>query len=255
MGHGYESSVELSEAVLEGFYKALKARLVNDVIIVSAGAAGLVAAWKLAEEGFKVTVLEEAGYLGGSMWLGEYFMSYTIVRSPAERILRELGVPFEEFRPGLYWVYGPLLAAKLITRALEAGAWVLNLASVDDVIVERGRVSGVLVRWSPVQGPIAMKAGVVIDASGREAKVAGRLAERGLLDLSAFRRRAAEGDTESLIMELTGEAYPGLIVAGLTVAELAGLSDAGLLVGATLLSGEKAARIASQMLRERGSSP
>lgn len=241
---------DISELILDKFYRTLKERLKNDVLIISAGTSALVAAWKLAERGYKVTVLEEAGYLGGSLWVGESFVSHTIVTSPAERILEELGVEYEEVSAGVYWVNGPLLAAKLITRALEAGAWFLNFASVDDVLIERGRVAGLLVRWSPVQGPVGMRAKVVIDASGRDAVALRRLVERGLVDVRAFRRPGIElrGETGELIVENTMEVYPGLIVSGITVAEMLGIAEIGPGVGPLLLSGEKAAMEASRLV-------
>ncbi len=248
---------DVSDAIIEGFYSALRGRVRSDVVVVGAGPAGLVAAWKLAEEGLRVTVVEQNNYLGGGLWLGGYFMNYVTVRSPAERILEELGVPFEEVKPGLFRAYGPLLAAKLIAKALEAGAWVLNLTALEDIIVEDGRVAGVVVNWSPVRGlprqitcvdPIGIRAGVVIDASGHDAVAVRKLAERGLIKAKVLGPMNV-AESEDLVVERTGEVYPGLVVAGIAVAEVLGLPRMGPTFGAMLLSGERAAREALRILR------
>ena len=259
MGRIFASATEadVTRAIMDGFYSALRERVESDVIVVGAGPSGLVAAWKLAERGYRVTVVEQNNYLGGGLWLGGYFMNYVTVRSPAERILKELEVPFEEVKPGLYRAYGPLLAAKLIARALEAGAWVLNLTMLDDVIVEDGRVRGVVVNWSPVRrlprqitcvDPVGLRAKVGVDASGHDAVVARKLAERGLLKASKLGPMNV-GESEDLVVERTGEVYPGLVVAGIAVAEILGLPRMGPTFGAMLLSGEKAARVAEELLK------
>ncbi|MCE4611836.1 MAG: sulfide-dependent adenosine diphosphate thiazole synthase [Desulfurococcales archaeon] len=252
------SEADVSEAIIDGFYSALRERVRSDVIVVGAGPSGLAAAWRLAEQGVKVTVVEQNNYLGGGLWLGGYFMNYVTVRAPADRILGELGVPYEEVKPGLFRAYGPLVAAKLIARALEAGAWVLNLTAIEDVIVEDGRVAGVVVNWSPVRGlprqitcvdPIGLRAKVVIDASGHDAVVARKLAERGLLKAKVLGPMNVSR-SEDLVVENTKEVYPGLVVAGIAVAEVLGLPRMGPTFGAMLLSGEKAAKEAARILGE-----
>jgi len=248
---------DITEAILDGFYSLVKDHLRNDVIVAGAGPAGLTAAWRLAEKGYKVLIVEQNNYLGGGLWLGGYFMNSITIRSPADRILKELGVPYEEVKPGLFRAYGPLLAAKLIARTIEAGARVLNLTMVDDVIVEDGRVKGLVVNWAPVKGlpreitcvdPVGIKSSYVIDATGHDAVVVRKLAERGLVKASRLGPMWVRR-SEDLVVESTGEVYPGLVVAGIAVAEVHGLPRMGPTFGAMLMSGEKAAELIDAMIR------
>ncbi|BAN90813.1 ribulose-1,5-biphosphate synthetase [Aeropyrum camini SY1 = JCM 12091] len=250
------NEADVTEAILEGFYNTLKRHLRSDVIVVGAGPAGLTAAWRLAEAGARVLLVEQNNYLGGGLWLGGYFMNPVTIRAPAERILDELGVPYETVKQGLFSTKGPLLAAKLVARALEAGAEVLNLTMLDDVIVEDGKVSGVVVNWSPVQAlprqitcvdPVGLRAEYVVDATGHDAVVARKLAERGLVNASRLGPMWVER-SEDLVVEKTGEVYPGLVIAGIAVAEVYGLPRMGPTFGAMLLSGEKAALIIGEKL-------
>jgi thiamine thiazole synthase len=254
------TEADVTLAILDGFYRELRRRVESDVVIVGAGPAGLTAAWRLSQAGFKVTVVEQNNYLGGGLWLGGYFMNYVTVRSPAERILDELEVPYEEVKPGLYRAYGPLLASKLIAAAIESGAWILNLTMLDDLIVEDGRVRGVVVNWSPVKGlpreitcvdPVGLRARAVIDASGHDAVAVRKLAERGLVKAGRLGPMDV-GRSEDLVVEATGEIYPGLYVAGIAVAEVLGLPRMGPTFGAMLLSGERAAKLVAESLSRRG---
>jgi len=100
----------------------------------------------------KVLIVEQNNYLGGGMWMGGYLMNPVTFRYPANRILDELGIPYKEYRKGLYVAYGPLAASKLASKALEAGARALTLTVLEDLIVRNGRVEGVVVNSAPVQG-------------------------------------------------------------------------------------------------------
>ncbi len=250
------SEGDISEAIVSEFTRKLKEYIRSDVIVAGAGPAGLMAAYKLSIKGLKVLIVEQNNYLGGGLWLGGYLMNPVTIRAPANRILDELGVEYREYKKGLYVTSGPLLASKLIARTLEAGAEVLNMTSIEDLVVRKGRVSGVVVNWTPVQAlprqitcvdPIALESKVVIDATGHDAKLARRLSERGILKSSIVGPMWV-GESEDLVVENTKEIYPGLIVAGMSVAEYFGLPRMGPTFGAMLLSGEKAAELAYKLI-------
>ncbi|MEM1611434.1 MAG: sulfide-dependent adenosine diphosphate thiazole synthase [Sulfolobales archaeon] len=254
------SEAEIATAIVEEFNNLIKEYSRSDVIIVGGGPAGLTAAWKLALRGLKVLIVEQNNYLGGGMWMGGYLMNPVTFRYPANKILDELGIPYKEYRKGLYVAHGPLAASKLASKALEAGARALTLTVLEDLIVRNGRVEGVVVNSAPVQGmprqitcldPIGLEAKVVIDATGHEAAAVRKLASRGLLKSSVLGPMWADV-SEDLVVERTGEVFPGLVLAGISVAEYHGLPRMGPTFGAMLLSGEKAAEIAYEIVTKRG---
>ncbi|HWQ18009.1 MAG TPA: sulfide-dependent adenosine diphosphate thiazole synthase [Sulfolobales archaeon] len=253
------SEADITSAIIEEFNNLIKEYSRSDVIIVGGGPAGLTAAWKLALRGLKTLIIEQNNYLGGGIWMGGYLMNPVTFRAPAHKVLEELGIPYKEYKRNLYVAHGPLVASKLASKALEAGARALTLTILDDLIVRNGRVEGVVVNSAPVQGmprqitcldPIGLEAKVVIDATGHEAAAVRKLASRGLIKSQILGPMWAEA-SEDLVVEHTGEVFPGLVVAGISVAEHYGLPRMGPTFGAMLLSGEKAAEIAYQVVTGR----
>ena len=108
-----------------------------------------------------------------------------------------------------------------------------------------------VINWTPVQSlprqiscvdPVAIEAPVVVDATGHDAAVAKTLEARGLLKVpgnGAMNIRESEG----VIVEQTGEVYPGLYVAGMAVASAYGLPRMGPTFGSMLLSGQRLAEL------------
>ena len=250
---------EVTRAIASEFIKEFQKYVESDVIVVGAGPSGLMAAKGLAERGVKVLIVEHNNYLGGGFWIGGYLMNKVTVRAPAQKILDELKIPYIEYTKGLYVADGPHACSRLIAATCDAGAKVLNMTKFDDVVLREGdKVGGIVVNWTPVEAlprvitcvdPVGLEARVVIDATGHGASVVKKLEERGLI------KAAGEGamwveKSEDLVVEHTGEAYPGLVVAGMAVSTTYGLPRMGPTFGAMLLSGKKAAEVAYEKLRE-----
>ncbi|MGQ9788945.1 MAG: sulfide-dependent adenosine diphosphate thiazole synthase [Candidatus Hadarchaeaceae archaeon] len=248
---------EVTRAIVEGFMKDFHRYAESDVIVVGGGPSGLMAARELSRHGVSTLVIERNNYLGGGFWIGGYLMNKITVRAPSQKILEELGVPFTESSKGLYVADGPHACSKLIAAACDAGAKILNMTLIDDVILkEKGRVGGVVVNWTPVSAlpreitcvdPVGLESNLVIDATGHDATVVRTLEKRGLLKVPGYGAMWVER-SEDLIVEHTGEVHPGLIVTGMAVSTTYGLPRMGPTFGAMLMSGKRAADVAMEKL-------
>lgn len=249
---------QVTRAIVSGFAADLEKFAEGEVVIVGGGPSGLMAAKELASEGVRVLIIERNNYLGGGFWIGGYLMNTITVRAPAQSILDELGIPYEEFSKNLFVTPGPHACSKLIAAACDAGAKILNMTKFDDVVLrEDNRVGGVVVNWTPVSAlpreitcvdPIALESKLVMDATGHEAEVITKLEQRGIL------KKAGEGGmwvekSEDLVVEHTGEVHPGLLAIGMAVSATYGLPRMGPTFGAMLLSGKKGAEIALNLLK------
>ncbi len=248
---------EVTRAIVDEFAKQFREYVESDVIVIGGGPSGLMAASEIADRGKKVLVVERNNYLGGGFWIGGYLMNKLTVRHPAEDILGTLGVPFTEVSEGLFVADGPHACSKLIALACDTGAKFANMTSFEDLVLREGsRVAGAVINWTPVGAlpreitcvdPVAIESKVVIDSTGHDACAVNKLRERDLVEMRGTGAMWVE-QSEDLVVEYTGEVYPGLIAAGMAVSTTFGLPRMGPTFGAMLLSGKKAARIALEML-------
>jgi thiamine thiazole synthase len=247
---------EVTRAIVDGFMRDFQEYTEADVIVVGAGPSGLMASRELARRGVKTLVIERNNYLGGGFWIGGYLMNKVTVRAPAQKVLEELGVPYVESSRGLYVADGPHACSKLIAAACDAGVKFLNMTLIDDVVIRENRVAGVVVNWTPVSAlpreltcvdPVGLEAKLVIDATGHDAAVVRLLEKRGLIKVPGYGAMWVER-SEDLVVEHSGEIYPGLIVTGMAVTTAYGLPRMGPTFGAMLLSGARAAEVAYEKL-------
>lgn len=248
---------EVTRAIVNEFAKQFSEYVESDCLIIGAGPAGLMAGKELAKERLKVLIVERNNYLGGGFWIGGYLMNKLTVRAPAQEVLSELKIPFEEVTKGLYVADGPHACSKLIAAACDAGVKFANMTVFDDVVLrEENRVAGAVINWTPIQAlpreitcvdPVALESKIVVDATGHDASVVRRLAERGMVKIIGFGAMWVER-SEDLVVEHTGEVHPGLVVCGMSVTTTYGLPRMGPTFGAMLLSGKRAAEIVLQKI-------
>jgi thiamine thiazole synthase len=137
------------------------------------------------------------------------------------------------------------------------------LTKFDDLVLKNKRVGGVVVNWMPVSAlprnitcvdPVAMESKLVIDASGHDSVAVKRLMDRGYVKWKGMDPMWVEG-SEDAVVNFTGEVFPGLIAAGMSVTETHGLPRMGPTFGSMLLSGKKAAEVALGKLKEMPNPP
>jgi len=250
------TEAQVTQRIVGSFLTDFMDYISNDVIIIGAGPSGLTAAIDLASKGFKTLIVESNNYLGGGFWIGGYLMNKITVRSPGQKILDEIDVPYRQTEDAIFVADGPHACSKLIASACDAGARVLNMTSFEDVVINNGRVVGVVINWTPVQAlpraitcvdPIALESQIVIDATGHDAVVARSLEKRALVETKGFGAMNVD-ESERALVEKTGEIFPGLIVTGMSVATAYGLPRMGPTFCGVLYSGKKAAQVAIDLL-------
>jgi len=253
----------ISRAIIREFTTWLDDYVESDVIIVGGGPSGLMAGRDLAKAGYKTLIVESNNYLGGGFWIGGYLMNTLTFRSPSEEILNELKIPYKEVSDGLFTADGPNACSKLISSACDAGVKILNMTRFDDVVYRNKRVEGAVVNWTPVSAlprqitcvdPISLESKVVIDATGHDASVCKSLERRGLLKLKDFGPMDVE-NSEDLVVQNTGEIYPGLVVMGMAASSAYGIPRMGPTFGGMLFSGKKAAKLIKEKLSKTRTEP
>jgi len=243
---------EISKTILNSYHELLLERIVNDVIIVGAGPAGLVAGFCLARQGVKVTVLEKRLAPGGGIWGGGMGMNVAVVQREAIPVLDEMNIRYKPKSGGLYAVDAIELAAGLCWNAVRAGVAVLNLVAVEDLCVHQGRVTGVVVNRTMISGvlpvdPIVLAARAVVDSTGHESVLVAALRKRDLLPPLTDGKPPGEGPMdadsgERFVVEHVQEVFPGLWIAGMSVSATLGGARMGPIFGGMLLSGQRAAQ-------------
>lgn len=254
------SERDVTRAIVSEFMKQFDQYAEADCMIVGGGPSGLIAGRDLARQKYKVLIIERNNYLGGGFWLGGYLMNKVTVREPAQKILDELQVPYSKYIEGLYVADGPHACSKLIAAACDAGVKFANMTIFDDVVIgENNRVRGVVVNWTPITAlprelscvdPIALEAQIVIDATGHDACVVRKLEERGVLKAKGYGAMWVN-QSEDLVVEHTGEVFPGLVISGMAVSTMYGLPRMGPTFGAMLLSGKRAAEVVANILAKQ----
>ena len=245
--------IKVSEVIIRTFSEKLQNVLTSDVAIVGAGPAGLCAAYNLAKAGKKVVLFERKLSVGGGMWGGGIMFNQIVVQKDGKKVLDEFGVGSVEADPGYYAADSVEAVTTIASAACKAGARLMNLFSVEDVLIRDEHVNGLVINWSPVEmaglhvDPVTVRAGFVIDATGHAAEVA-RIIERkvGSNLMTPTGRVIGEKPmwaevAEALTLENTKEIYPHVYVTGMSCNAVFGGPRMGPIFGGMLLSGKKVA--------------
>ena len=254
--------VTISRIICKSFLEDFQRAMDVEVAIGGAGPAGMTAAYYLAEAGAQAVIFERSLRPGGGMPGGGMMFNTIVVQEEAKGILDEFGIRSREWEKGYYTADSVEASSAICLKAIQAGAKIFNLISIEDVMVrEHDRVSGLVLNWSAVSlaglhvDPLSIRSKVVIDATGHASeichivvdKLGGRLNTEGggVMGEKPMWAEVAE----KKIMENTKEVYPGLIVAGMAANAVCGTPRMGPIFGGMLLSGKRAAELAIERLR------
>ncbi|MGQ9545563.1 MAG: sulfide-dependent adenosine diphosphate thiazole synthase [Dehalococcoidia bacterium] len=255
--------VIISRAIVESYMKDLMGATEVDVAVAGAGPSGLVTAYYLAKGGRKVAVFEKMLRIGGGMPGGGMMFNRIVVQEEGKRMLDEFGVSAKEYRKGYYVADSLEAISSICSKAIKAGAKIFNLISIEDVMIrEDDKITGFVLNWSAVSwsklhvDPLTIRCNVAVDATGHDAEVCrivvkkiGPKLKTKTGDVMGEKAMWAEkGEKE--ILKNTREVYPGLVVAGMTANTVFGSPRMGAIFGGMLLSGEKAARIATELINQ-----
>ncbi len=252
--------VEVTRRIVARFAEEFLASVDVDVVIGGAGPSGLVAGRYLADAGHRVVVFEKKLSPGGGMWGGGMTFPVVVVQESSLSVLDDFGIRYRDDGGGYYTADSVEFASKLLAGAVDAGVRIFNAVTIEDVMMRENRVVGVVVNWSAVEAaglhvdPLSVRAKCVVDATGHPAEIC-HVVERktGRLStptgsVSGERSMWAEKG-EQLVVENTGEVFPGLFVAGMAANAVHGAPRMGPIFGGMLLSGKKVAGLIDGKLR------
>ena len=249
--------VTISRAIIDRYNEKLQDCLDLDVAIAGAGQAGMIAAYHLANAGLKVAIFEKKLSPGGGMWGGGMLFNEIVVQEEGKRILDELGIKCRKYGDHYYTADSIESTAKILAKAMDAGARIFNCFTVEDTMIKNGRVCGFVVNWTPVEmaglhvDPLTIGCKYAIEATGHPLAVLSVLERKHGKDGKPFNtdtgrlmwERPMDATTgETAVMQNTREVFPGIYVVGMASNAVYGSPRMGPVFGGMLLSGEKAAR-------------
>lgn len=261
-----ESTV--SRAMTRRYFADLDKFTESDVVIVGAGLAGLSAAYVLAKNRpeLKIAIIEASVSPGGGCWLGGQLFSAMVLRKPADLFLDELDIAYEDEGDYVVVKHAALFMSTLMSKVLQfPNVKLFNATAVEDLITRRDdatgelRIAGVVTNWTLValnhdtqscMDPNTLNCNVVLSTTGHDGPFGAFCAKRlqllqpkgpaGGFELGNM-RGLDMNRAEDAIVKGTREVAPGLVIAGMELAEVDGSNRMGPTFGAMALSGVKAA--------------
>ena len=245
--------VKISQAIIESYTDKLINSLDVDVAIVGAGPAGMACGYYLAKQNKKVAIFERKLSVGGGMWGGGIMFNEIVVQEEAKKILDEFGVRARLYEKGYYLADSIEAVSTICSKTVRAGVKIFNLLSVEDVMIRKGRICGLVLNWTAVGmanlhvDPITMKARFTVDATGHAAEVAHIVEKKSGIRLKTktgkvMGEKSMWADlAEKTIVKNSKEVCPGLYVCGMCANAVFGSPRMGPIFGGMLLSGKKVA--------------
>jgi len=252
--------VVISKAIIEAYKEKLIKCLDVDVAIAGAGPAGLICAYYLAKAGKKVVIFEKKLSIGGGMWGGGMLFNEIVVQAEAKKLLDKFSIRTKKYKKNYYLADSVECISSLSYHAVNSGAIVINTVFVEDVMVKRNRVCGLVINWTPVEmanlhvDPLTIRAKVVIDSTGHPCEVVKIVQNKSGLKLRTKTGKILGEKSmwaemaEKTVVNNTKEICPGLYVCGMAANAAFGTPRMGPIFGGMLLSGKKAAEKINKIL-------
>ncbi|MDD3296331.1 MAG: sulfide-dependent adenosine diphosphate thiazole synthase [Candidatus Omnitrophica bacterium] len=251
----------ISKAIIESYKEKLIKVLDVDVAIAGAGPSGLVCAAYLAEAGRSVVVFERKLSIGGGMWGGGMMFNEIVVQASAKKILDEFSIRSKRYQKDYYLADSVECVCSLGYHAAKKGAVIINGVSVEDVMVRKNKVCGLVINWSAAQtanlhvDPLTIRAKAVVESTGHPCEVV-KVVERK----SGIKLKTKTGkilgeksmwadEAENSVINNTKEVCPGLYVCGMAANAVFGTPRMGPIFGGMLLSGKKIASILKNKIK------
>jgi len=177
-----------------------------------------------------------------------------VLQTRAKSIFDELGIKTYKYQNDYYLADSLEAASGLCLATIRQGARIFNLISVEDVMVRRQRVCGLVLNWSAVEmanlhiDPLTIKAKISVDATGHAAEIV-HIVERK----TDIRLKTKTGKTlgeqsmwadlaEDTIVKNSKEVCSGLYVCGMAANAVFGGLRMGPIFGGMVLSGRRVAQ-------------
>ena len=253
--------VIISRAIIESFNKDLLDALELDVAIAGAGPSGLICAYYLAKEGFKVAIFERHLRVGGGLPGGGMMFNRIVIQEEARPIMEEFDINIKKYKDDLYIADSLEVISTMCSKTIKQGVKIFNLINVEDVVIRKDKITGLVLNWSAVSwsklhvDPLAVKSKAVVDATGHDTEVC-KIVERKIGPKLNTETGKVIGEKsmwaevgEAQIVGNTKEVYPGLVVCGMAANAVFGSPRMGAIFGGMFISGKKAAEILKSIIR------
>lgn len=251
--------LKISKAIIESYYRKLLDSLDVDVAIAGAGPSGMVCGYYLAKALIKVAIFERKLSVGGGIWGGGMMFNEIVLQTKAKSIFDELGIRTRKYEDGYYMADSLETASGLCFAATRVGVKIFNLISVEDVMVRKNRISGLVLNWSAVQmanlhiDPLTVRSKFVVDATGHAAEVVHIVERKSGLRLGTKTGKIMGEQSmwaevaEDTIVNNSRQVCSGLYVCGMAANAVFGGPRMGPIFGGMVLSGRK---VAQQLIKK-----
>lgn len=252
------NETEISRVIIDEATKDLLGNLNVDIAIAGAGPSGMVAAFYLAKKKHRVAIFERKLSTGGGIWGGGMLFPKIVVQADAKNVVDDFKIKVK--KSGNFYVANSVeVAAKLTAGAVDAGVQIFNGISVEDVLIRRDKICGIVINWSAVEiaklhvDPLTVGARFTVDATGHAAELSHIVQSKvGKLRTPSGKIEGEKSmwadEAERLTIENTKEVYRGFFVAGMAANAVFGGPRMGPIFGGMFLSGLKTAVLINKRL-------